>query len=128
MTADIKIIGFTDSVNECDCCGKQNLKGTYCISVDGSEFYYGATCAKNATGIPTKDIKEAATKIKNIEATDLLMSEAKAEYTRVKIYTQAIKKGIYTKDDFFKKYGTIDHSSNWETFYNFAHLTHRINI
>jgi len=45
MTTDFKIIGFTDKVNECDCCGRTDLKGTYCISIDGSEFYYGSSCA-----------------------------------------------------------------------------------
>jgi hypothetical protein len=45
MTADFKIIGFTDKVNECDCCGRTELKGTYCINIEGNEFYYGSTCA-----------------------------------------------------------------------------------
>jgi len=43
--SDFKIIGFTDKVNECDCCGRTELKGTYCISIEGSEFYYGSSCA-----------------------------------------------------------------------------------
>lgn len=45
MTTQFKIISFTDKVNECDCCGRQNLKGTYCVSIDGNEFYYGSSCA-----------------------------------------------------------------------------------
>lgn len=45
MTTEFKIIGFTDKVNECDCCGRTELKGTYCISIDGNEFYYGSSCA-----------------------------------------------------------------------------------
>ena len=39
------IIGYTDSINECDCCGKTELKGTYCIDLDGVELYYGSVCA-----------------------------------------------------------------------------------
>lgn len=38
------IIGYTDSVTECECCGKNNLKGTFCLDVDGVERYYGSTC------------------------------------------------------------------------------------
>ena len=45
MTTEFKIIGFTDKINDCDCCGRTGLKGTYCISIDGCEFYYGSTCA-----------------------------------------------------------------------------------
>jgi len=55
------------------------------------------------------------------------MSEAKSEYAKFKIYLAAIKKG-YSKDDFFKKYGQLDHSSTWQHYYTFAHLTHSINI
>jgi hypothetical protein len=127
MTTEIKIIGFTDKVTDCDCCGKTGLKGTYCVSIDGNEFYYGSTCATKNTGITSETIKKEVVKINNISNVDLLMSEAKSEYAKVKIYTQAVKKG-YSKDDFFKKYGKLDHSSNWEHFYEFAHLIHRISI
>ena len=57
MTTEFKIIGFTDKVNECDCCGKTELKGTYCISIDGNEFYYGSTCALNTIKVSSDDIK-----------------------------------------------------------------------
>jgi len=39
------IIGYTDSITECECCGKTELKGTYCLDIDGTELYYGSTCA-----------------------------------------------------------------------------------
>jgi hypothetical protein len=45
MTTEFKIIGFTDKINECDCCGRTNLKGTYCISINNNEYYYGSNCA-----------------------------------------------------------------------------------
>jgi hypothetical protein len=40
-----KIIGYTDTVTECDCCGKTELKGTYCILLEDVELYYGSVCA-----------------------------------------------------------------------------------
>ena len=55
-----KIIGFTDKVNECDCCGKTELKGTYCISIDGNEFYYGSTCATKK-GVNKFELKKELT-------------------------------------------------------------------
>ncbi len=42
----IKFIGITDSVSTCDCCGRTNLKRTVAlVKEDGSEVFYGTTCA-----------------------------------------------------------------------------------
>ena len=54
-----KVIGFTDSVNECDCCGKSGLKGTFCVSIDGQEFYYGSTCAFKKHGFDKKEVENS---------------------------------------------------------------------
>ena len=53
-----RIIGYTDSITECECCGKTELKGTYCIELDGIELYYGSTCAFKAHGLTTDEQKE----------------------------------------------------------------------
>lgn len=61
----INIIGYTDSVNECDCCGKTELKGTYCMEIDGEELYYGSVCAFKNHGLSVysqKELKKAFTK------------------------------------------------------------------
>lgn len=52
------IIGFTDSVNTCECCGKTELKGTYCIILDGIELYYGSVCAFKSHGLTINEQKE----------------------------------------------------------------------
>lgn len=57
-----RIIGFTDSINVCECCGKANLKGTYCIELDGEELYYGSTCAFKNHGLSIDEQKELKTK------------------------------------------------------------------
>lgn len=54
-----RIIGYTDSISECECCGKVDLKGTYCLEIDGEEFYYGSVCAFKNHGISYDDQKEA---------------------------------------------------------------------
>jgi hypothetical protein len=59
METTKKIIAFTDSVNECDCCGKSGLKGTFCVEIDGNEFYYGSTCAFKKHGFDKKDINNS---------------------------------------------------------------------
>jgi|694.fasta_scaffold100899_2 hypothetical protein len=45
MSNEVKLIGFTDFQTTCDCCGRKELKGTYCIDVNGEELYYGSSCA-----------------------------------------------------------------------------------
>lgn len=59
-----RIIGYTDSVQECECCGKTELKGTYCLEIDGVELYYGSVCAFKVHGVSDDEKKEAVTKFK----------------------------------------------------------------
>jgi len=58
----IKIIAYTDSVNECECCGKSGLKGTFCCDVDGVEVYYGSTCAFKKHGLTKEQTNKAVKK------------------------------------------------------------------
>lgn len=59
------IIAFTDSVNECECCGKKGLKGTFCCDIDGVEVYYGSTCAFKKHSFTKEHINKA---VKSFEA------------------------------------------------------------
>ena len=80
-----KIIGYTDSINECDCCGKTELKGTYCIELDGDELYYGSVCAFKAQGLTMdeqKDLRAALSKQKKNNALiEKHITPMVAEYT-----------------------------------------------
>lgn len=51
----IKVLGYTDSVNECQCCGKQDLKGTVALDTNIGIVYFGTTCAYNANKYDTLD-------------------------------------------------------------------------
>lgn len=53
-----KIIGYTDSIQECECCGKINLKGTYCLEIDGVELYYGSICAFKDHGLTLEEQRD----------------------------------------------------------------------
>ena len=121
MTADFKIIGFTDKINDCDCCGKTELKGTYCISIDGNEFYYGSTCASNTINISSDEIKKAVKKIELENNIDTLVSEAKYEYAKIKVLKLALKKG-FNKIQFFLKYGEISFENDFGYFYEYANV------
>lgn len=52
MPASHKILGWTEEVTACDCCGKSGLKGTFGVELDGGEVLnYGSTCVTRNTGI-----------------------------------------------------------------------------
>ena len=119
MTTEFKIIGFTDKVNECDCCGKTELKGTYCIYIDGNEFYYGSTCASNTIKVSSDDIKKEVKKIELEKSINEMVLNAKFEYQQNKVFKLAIKKGI-TKVEFLLKYGKIVDVMNTEKCYQYG--------
>lgn len=123
-----KIIGFTDTVKDCDCCGKSDLKGTYAIEIEGNEFYYGSVCASKAINVDVKEIKAEVSKIKLSNDIESEMIIAKSEYAKTLVYKKAISKGI-SKDEFFLKFGKLDtdFSNQWQNVYTFAHLNHSIN-
>ncbi len=44
-----KILGITDEITNCDCCGKKNLKCTVALEDEaGGVVYYGRDCAGKA--------------------------------------------------------------------------------
>lgn len=44
----MKILGITDEVNTCDCCGRTNLKKTVAMEFEaGGMVHYGTDCAAN---------------------------------------------------------------------------------
>lgn len=49
----MKVLGITDSVNVCDCCGKKDLARTVAIDLDGEVVYYGTSCATQKHGVKT---------------------------------------------------------------------------
>lgn len=53
MSQTIKIIGTTDTVGTCDCCGRTDLKKTVVLDRDGSRSFFGTACAARAMGRAT---------------------------------------------------------------------------
>lgn len=74
----MKILGLCDSVNSCQCCGKQGLKHTVAIDFDGEILYYGSSCARKPSGLNSKEIKSEIQKrqefLKNKIQEELLKS------------------------------------------------------
>jgi hypothetical protein len=64
-----KILGFTESVNECGCCGKTELKGTYAVEINDTILHYGSTCVKRNLGL--KKDSEVKSEVKKQYAINL---------------------------------------------------------
>lgn len=43
-----KIIGISEEVTTCECCGRSNLKRTVVLDLDGAVRYFGCDCAAKA--------------------------------------------------------------------------------
>lgn len=66
-TATLTILGVSDDVTGCECCGKTGLKRTVALGdADGAVVYYGTDCAARALGVTgkqvDKDVRSAARK------------------------------------------------------------------
>lgn len=46
--APVKILGITDEVTTCACCGRNGLKKTIALEIDEVLTHYGTTCATKA--------------------------------------------------------------------------------
>lgn len=44
----MKILGISDEVTTCECCGRKNLKRTVVLSCGEGEVHYGSQCAADA--------------------------------------------------------------------------------
>ena len=100
------IIGYTDSITECECCGKVDLKGTYCLDIDGEEFYYGSVCAFKNHGITheqQKEMKSTFTKAqKNAKLIEMHIAPLRNEL-QAKL---AERVGFYN-DNYTKEYNRV---------------------
>lgn len=80
----IKVLGYTTDFNHCECCGKENLKGTMSIlDVDsGTILHFGTTCAFKQDKYDTieafneakKELNKEKNKIKNLYRDASLMA------------------------------------------------------
>lgn len=137
----LRIIGYTDTVNECDCCGKTGLKVTYVMANDDNdEFYYGSECGAKAAGWSTDEFKANIKKIKAEQKTQLLIAELEKSISTIKhsmykgaiLYNefeeQKIVNIIYKKKldlkYFVTKYGRLFEENDNYVAYKFGHVVH----
>ena len=78
----LTVLGYTTDFNKCDCCGRENLKGTVAILSCDTVMHFGTTCAASADKYDTleaaklvkKEVTKAVNKYKDVENAALLQS------------------------------------------------------
>lgn len=45
-----RVLGLTDEVTTCECCGRTGLRSTVIVGTEEGEAYYGSTCASRFLG------------------------------------------------------------------------------
>lgn len=48
MNNEVTILGISEEVTTCDCCGRHGLKRTVALKTDEGVVYYGCDCAAKA--------------------------------------------------------------------------------
>lgn len=77
--ATYMLLGWSDEVTVCDCCGKSNLSGTVGLETeDGTILHYGTTCAGRALRIPGKLVRDRANELRKAEPIIALVKAAVA--------------------------------------------------
>lgn len=121
-----KILGYTDEITTCDCCGKVDLKGTYAIDFEGDIAYYGSVCAFKVHSVSYEEQKEVKkTFVKRMKAEDKFKEMEAAhngtDYSLVKMlrFVEAKKLDLMA---FINKYGKKFDENDYYTAYEIGHV------
>jgi hypothetical protein len=120
-----RIIGFTDSVTECECCGKTDLKGTFCLEIDGVELYYGSTCAFKSHGLTTDEQKMMKARFSSRQKAEKQFQEMELNNNGTPHYLVKMLRFVQSKKldlmSFILKYGTLHSDAKYYTAYSIGH-------
>jgi|694.fasta_scaffold84330_2 hypothetical protein len=111
MEAEKIILGFTEEITDCDCCGKSDLKGTYAISLNGYISYFGSVCAFKIHAVSYKEQKEIKKECKRrVKAADKL-KQMEADYNGTQYQMDQMLKFVEKSNlditAFILKYGKV---------------------
>jgi hypothetical protein len=126
-----RILGFTEEITSCDCCGKYDLKGTFAVDFEGDVQYYGSVCAFKVHRLAINDQKELKKaykkRVKYSEQLAKMESEYNgSEYARVKMLKFVEAKGL-DLNKFVQKYGIVCDENDYYTAYSFGCVVKLIN-
>jgi len=125
-TIEKRILGFTDEITVCDCCGKADLKGTYAVDFEGTIAYYGSVCAFKVQGVSYEEQREVKkTFIKRIKAIDKF-NKMEDEYNGTQYSLVKMLRFVEEKKldimAFINKYGKKCDETDFYTAYEIGHV------
>lgn len=122
------ILGYTDDITTCDCCGKVDLKGTYAIDLNGDISYYGSVCAFKIHGVTFEEQKEVKQNyVRRIKAEQKLNEMELVGRTDAYWVTKMLK-FVESKpksldlNAFILKYGKVFEDSKYYTAYQVGNI------
>lgn len=113
-----RVLGTTDDVTTCECCGRADLKGTVVLqwTLDGEDVggpvFFGCVCAARAVGEPAKAIKAAAKSADDEKAARLQRGRDRLHAAKMAAYeahlnTVAAEHGVSTRLPYADKLWTL---------------------
>jgi len=125
-----RILGYTEEITSCDCCGKVDLKGTYAIDFNGSITYYGSVCAFKVQGIAFEEQKEVKKSfVKRMKATEKL-KQMESEYNGTDYSLVKMLRFVESKNldltSFIQKYGKVCDENSYYIAYQIGHVVKNI--
>lgn len=87
---NIKLLGYTTDFNQCECCGRTNLKGTVSILdiSSGIIIHFGTSCASSANKF---DSLQAAQEMKKLVADEMKAFKKAEKLAQVECLNKAIQ-------------------------------------
>lgn len=64
LVSAVVFLGTSDEVQQCECCGRKDLKSTVALSIDdGDAVYFGVVCAARALRLSARDVRSGARRV-----------------------------------------------------------------
>ena len=124
----LRIIGYTDSVTECDCCGKKELKGTFVMANEcDDEMYYGRVCGAKAAGWSAVQFTSNLNEAKKQSTLSEMLKNVTNEFQQKKVLQYVRKSGI-NLHTFLQENATVVDAFNNCIVYRYAYECINITI
>lgn len=128
---EVRLLGFTEEITECACCGKSDLKGTYALDINGDLTYFGSVCAFKLHSISYEEQKNVKKERKARMKAENKLNEMEAnhngtDYSLVKMLRFIESKNL-NLNDFILKYGKKIDENDYYIAYSIGHVVKMIN-
>lgn len=101
----MRILGFTEERTSCECCGKDNLKGTYALTDElGNIFYYGTTCGAKAANWSNQEFQENWRNVKKEIKKEAIQAQKTAWKNYLKLLSLELKSDHSNEDELYLTY------------------------